>query len=83
MQQKVMKHVDTNVAPEIDKTGRRAWTLIAMAKTIWLFKATQSAALVIDVDMKPSPRTKTIANYEKIQAPTLGDAMSTDKHENS
>ena len=59
---KSMTQANTCVPPEIGKHGSKARTPIVMAKTTWLVQETQSVALVVDIDIKSSRSTQTIAH---------------------
>ena len=61
----VMTQAETRVSPDIGENKRETWTLILVAQTVRLFNATQSAAQVIDVDMKPSRSTQTMTVRDK------------------
>ena len=53
MQEEVTTQANICVPREFDKDGRMARTQFDVAKSIWFYCATESAALVIDVDMTP------------------------------
>ena len=53
MQEEVTTQANTCVPREFDKDGRTGRTQFEVAKSNWFVGATQSAALVIDVDMTP------------------------------
>ena len=50
----------TSHATESDKNSFQALALIVKSKTVRLFNASQAAAQVIDIDMIPFSKTKTI-----------------------